>query len=144
MFDITMPDGSRLFYGNVTLSEVPAIIYSHLLRRDPVAELALGYLGESGLDGTEDLREHPMMKGQLRIALRNAGIIDSSDIYQYIANDGYNALYKAVTEMTPQETLEEVTKSGLRGPRRCRLSHRHQVELPGRVPWTRKIHPVQL
>ena len=115
LLDITMPNGSRIFYGNVTLSEVPAIIYSHLVRRDPVADLALGYLGESGLDGTQDLGEHPMMKGQLRIALRNAGTIDPTDIYQYIANDGYSALYKAVTEMTPQQTLEEVTKSGLRG-----------------------------
>ena len=115
LLDITMPNGSRIFYGNVTLSEVPAIIYSHLVCRDPVADLALGYLGESGLDGTQDLGEHPMMKGQLRIALRNAGTIDPTDIYQYIANDGYSALYKAVTEMTPQQTLEEVTKSGLRG-----------------------------
>ena len=115
LVDITMPNGSRLFYANVTLSEVPAIIYSHLVHRDPVPHLALGYLGEDGLGGTEDLREHPMMKGQLRIALRNAGNIDPNDIYQYVANGGYSALHKAVTQMTPEEALEEVNKSGLRG-----------------------------
>ena len=115
LVDITMPNGSRLFYGNVTLSEVPAIIYAHLVRRDPVADLAMGYMGGGGLDGCEDLHEHPMMRRQLRIALRNAGTIDPYDIYQYIANGGYGALYKATTQMTPEETLEEVTKSGLRG-----------------------------
>ena len=115
LVDITMANGSRLFYGNVTLSEVPAIVYSHLGRRDPVADLALGYLGERGLDGAEDLASHPMMKGQHRIALRNAGNIDPYDIHQYIASGGYSALHKAVTSMTPEETLEEVNKSGLRG-----------------------------
>ena len=115
LLDITMQNGSRLFYGNVTLSEVPAIIYSHLVRREPVADLAMGYLGESGLDGVMDLNEHPMMKGQLRIALRNAGNIDPCDIYQYIESGGYSAIYKATTQMTPEETIEEVKKSGLRG-----------------------------
>ena len=115
LIDITMPNGSKIFYSNVTPSKVPAIIYSHLVRREPVANLALGYLGDGGLDGAEDLREHPMMKGQLRIALRNAGTIDPYDIYQYIANGGYSALHKAITQMAPEETLEEVNKSGLRG-----------------------------
>ena len=115
LVDITIPNGSRLLYGNVTLSEVSAITYSHLVRREPVADLAMGYLGEAGLDGADDLSQHPMMKGQLRIALRNAGNIDPCDIYQYIANGGYGALDKALTGMTPEETLEEVNKSGLRG-----------------------------
>ena len=115
LVDITMSNGTRLFYGNVTLSEVPAIIYSHLVRQDPVAGLAMGYLGDGGLDGSVDLREHPMMRNQLRIAMRNAGNIDPYDIYQYIANTGYGALHKAITQMTPEETLEEVNKSGLRG-----------------------------
>jgi NADH:ubiquinone oxidoreductase subunit F (NADH-binding)/(2Fe-2S) ferredoxin len=115
LVDITMPSGARLFYANVTLSEVPAIVYSQLVRQEPVADLALGYTDGPGLDGVEDLNEHPMMKGQLRIALRNAGTIDPYDVYQYIANDGYSALQKALTQMTPEETLEEVNKSGLRG-----------------------------
>ena len=115
LVDITMTNGSRLFYSTVTPSEVPAIIYSHLVRNGPVAELALGYMGENGLDGVQDLRQHPMMRNQQRIALRNAGNIDPCDIYQYVANGGYGALHKALTRMTPEETLEEVNKSGLRG-----------------------------
>ena len=115
LLDITMSNGSRLFYGNVTLSEVPAIIYSHLVRNEPVADLAMGYLGAPGLEGAPDLAQHPMMKAQQRVVLRNAGTIDPYDIHQYIANGGYSALHKAVSQMTPEETLEEINKSGLRG-----------------------------
>ena len=115
LVDISTGDGTRLFYGNVTPSMVPAIVYSHLVRGESVANLCLGYLGDRGPDGCEDLREHAMMKGQQRIALRNAGTIDPCDIYQYMADGGYGSLYKALTEMTLEETVEEVTKSGLRG-----------------------------
>ena len=115
LVDITMANGSRLFYSAVAPSQVPAIIYSHLVRNEPVAGLALGYLGENQLDGVQDLGQHPMMRNQQRIALRNAGNIDPFDIYQYVANGGYSALHKALTQMTPEETLEEVNKSGLRG-----------------------------
>ena len=115
LVDITLANGSRLFYANVNSSEVPAIVYSHLVRRGPVADLAIGYLGEEGLDGAQDLTAHPMMKDQVRIALRNAGTVDPCDIYQYIANAGYGALHKALTQMTPEQVLEEVTTSGLRG-----------------------------
>ena len=115
LVDIVMLNGSRLFYSDVTPSKVPAMIYSHLVRHEPVADLALGYLGDGGLSEAGDLSEHPMMKGQLRIALRNAGTIDPSDIYQYVANGGYSSLYKAIATMSPEEVLEEVNKSGLRG-----------------------------
>ena len=115
LIDITIPNGPRVFYSNVTPQKVAAIIYSHLVRKEPVAHLTLGYLGETALDEAEDLAQHPMMKAQLRIALRNAGTIDPYDIYQYIANGGYGALHKALTSMTSEETLEEVIKSGLRG-----------------------------
>ena len=115
LVDIAMPNGSRIFYNNMTPGKVLAIVYSHLVRREPVVDLAMGYLDGDGLDGVEDLREHSMMKNQLRVALRNAGTIDPYDIYQYIANGGYSALHRALTEMTPGQTLEEVSKSGLRG-----------------------------
>ncbi len=115
LVDITTPDGTRVFYKTVNTHEVPAIIYSHLVRGEPVADMAVGYLGENGPPGAQDLQEHPMMKRQLRIAMRNAGNIDPYDIYQYIANGGYGAFQKALTQMTPEDTREEVRKSGLRG-----------------------------
>ncbi len=115
LVDITMPGGSRMFYAGVTPDAVPAIISSHLVEKKPDPDLALGFLGENGTGEYEDLAQHPMMKEQVRIALRNAGNIDPYDISQYVANGGYSALHKAVTGMTPEEVLEEVNKSGLRG-----------------------------
>ena len=115
LVDIMLPGGPRVFYGNVTPSDVPAIIHSHLVRREPAADLAMAYVGEGELEGTPRLEDHPMIKGQVRIALRNSGNIDPGDVHQYVAGGGYEALHKAVTAMTPEETLEQVNVSGLRG-----------------------------
>ena len=115
LVDIMLPGGPRIFYGNVTPSDVPAIIHSHLVRREPAADLAMAYVGEGELEGTPRLEDHPMIKGQVRIALRNSGNIDPGDVHQYVAGGGYEALHKAVTAMTPEETLEQVNVSGLRG-----------------------------
>ena len=112
LVDIMLPGGPRIFYGNTTPSKVPAIIYSHLVRKEPVANLAMAYLGEVGLEGTPRLEELPMMRGQVRIALRNSGNVDPGDIHQYIANGGYEALHKAVTTMTPEALLFRRPPSG--------------------------------
>jgi len=77
--------------------------------------LALGWLGESPVDGVNYLNDHPMKVKEYRVALRNAGHIDPSDVYQYINNGGYSALNKALFEGSPEDTLEQVNLSGLRG-----------------------------
>jgi len=59
--------------------------------------------------------EIPFFKKQLRIALRNCGYINPEDIDEYIARGGYHSLYKALTEIAPQDVIDEVKKSGLRG-----------------------------
>ncbi len=117
LLDVQTPGGARVFYGSVTPDSAREIVNAHVAGGQPVAELALGYLGEPGAApvGIPDLNEHPMMAAQLRIALRNAGHIDPSDLYQYIANGGYSALHKALTAMTPDEARQEVLTSGLRG-----------------------------
>ncbi len=115
LVDVTLPGGTRVFYGNVTQDKVPAILDAHLGKKAPNRELALGYWGDKPVDGIKNLKDHPMMRPQVRVALRNAGTIDPYDIYQYIANGGYTALHKALTQLTPDQTREEVTKSGLRG-----------------------------
>ncbi len=115
LVDIMLPGGPRVFYGNMTPSQVPAIVDSHLVRREPAAGLAMAYDGEDGPEGTPRLEDLAMFKGQVRIALRNSGNVDPGDIHQYIAGGGYEALHKAVTTMTPEETLEQVNVSGLRG-----------------------------
>ena len=115
LVDVMAPGTTRLVYGHVTPELAEEIVDSHIIARRSRPELALGYLdGRIGAVGT-DLGDHPMIQGQLRIALRNAGTIDPMDIFQYVANGGYEALNKAVTTMTPAEVLEEVNTSGLRG-----------------------------
>ena len=115
LLDIQMPGGSRVFYSNVRSEDVDPRLNSHLVSGAPVIEKALGYLGEVPVDGIPNLDDHPMRAMTERIALRNAGVIDPYDINQYIANGGYQGLNKVLTEMTPQEVLDEVTGSGLRG-----------------------------
>lgn len=115
LVDVSMPDGSRVIYRNVTPELAARIVEGHLVEGEPLAEAALGAIGNHLNGSIPDLWDHPMMKPQRRIALRNAGEIDPMDIYQYVANDGYAALHKALTEMTPDEVRQEVSDSGLRG-----------------------------
>ena len=122
LLDVQFPGGRRIFYGNVTAETLEEIIVSHLSGGNPVVSLALGYLEDPAAPGWEsppvgipDLNLHPMRGLEKRIALRNAGNIDPGDIYQYLAMGGYEALHKALTTMTPEQTLEEVATAGLRG-----------------------------
>ncbi len=122
LLDVQLPNGPRIFYGNVTPESVEEIVASHLSQGNPVAALALGFLtnpddatGSSPPEGIPDLNLHPMRAVENRIALRNAGNIDPGDIYQYLAVGGYQALHKALTTMTPDETVAEVATAGLRG-----------------------------
>ena len=121
LLDVQFPGGPRIFYGNVTPESVEEIVDSHVVSGNPVTHLAMGYLppddglGSSPPAGLSDLSSHPMKAWENRIALRNAGDIDPLDIYHYLANGGYGALRKALHEMTPGETLEQVNASGLRG-----------------------------
>ena len=115
LMDIQLPGGPRVFYGNVTPASAQQIIESHVGHGTPKADSALGHLGEGSPGGIPDLNQHPMKARERRIALRNAGHVDPGDIYQYIAQGGYQALAKALLEMTAAETLEEVNVSGLRG-----------------------------
>ncbi len=115
LVDVKFPGESRVFYGNVTPESAEEIVASHVATGSPATHLALGYLGPVPVEGVPDLAQHPMKAREVRIALRNAGDIDPSDIYQYIANGGYRALEKSLTQLTPQEMLEQVNASGLRG-----------------------------
>ena len=122
LVDVQFPGGARVFYGNVSPESADEIVAGHVAGGAPVTHLALGYLqtGEQDdgfqlLAGMPDLSLHPMRAWENRVALRNAGNIDPFDIHQYIANGGYQALNKALTAMTPAETLQEVNASGLRG-----------------------------
>ena len=115
LVDIQLPSQPRVFYSNVTPEQVPTLVKEHLIGGKPAAEGAMAVSGDGDSSNVPSLEDLPMMKGQVRIALRNAGHIDPSDIYEYIAGGGYSGLDKALSGMTPQEVQEEVATSGLRG-----------------------------
>ncbi|MBT9138474.1 MAG: NADP-reducing hydrogenase subunit HndC [Syntrophomonadaceae bacterium] len=114
LIDIAGADGVRVSYRNVTTEMIPQLINEHLINNNPVAALALGVVGSSKISGIPNLFDLPVLKPQERIALRNCGYIDPENINHYIASDGYRGLKRAL-KMSPDEVIEEVKISGLRG-----------------------------
>ena len=103
----------NVFYQEVRPDMVDRIFEEHILRGKPVEEYLMV---EELSDGTTiPYVESAFYNNQLRMALRNCGKIDPEDIDEYIARDGYQALAKALNEMTPDEVIQEVIDSGLRG-----------------------------
>jgi len=109
---ITKPGYPPICYGYVTPGIVPHLVKGFLLDDDPCLEFALGALEENEL--IPSILDLPRFKHEIKVILRNCGYIDPEDINQYIANDGYRALVK-VLGMAPQEVIEEIKQSGLRG-----------------------------
>lgn len=114
LVDIIKPNRPRVCYGNITPEIIPQLIKDYIIQDNPRPDLALGTIGEEVIEGIPKLFETPVFKPQVRISLRNCGHIDPTDVKQYIANDGYSGFVKALT-MTPEEVIEEIKKSGLRG-----------------------------
>lgn len=109
---IVYPEGS--FYSMVTPEDVPEIVEEHLLKGRIVKRLL--YKETVVDDNTiKSLNHTPFYEKQMRIALRNCGVINPEKIDEYIARDGYAALGKVLTEMTPQEVIDVIKASGLRG-----------------------------
>ncbi|MQF99788.1 MAG: NADH-quinone oxidoreductase subunit F [SAR202 cluster bacterium] len=113
--DIVKAGQPRVFFKNVSVDQVPELVDSYLVNNQIPREMALAYSGESSVDGVPSLDSLPMWKHQVRVAMRNCGEIDPTDIYQYIARGGYAALNKAISRMDPSEVVKEVQDSGLRG-----------------------------
>ena len=110
---IIYPEGT--FYSRVTEEDVTEIVSEHLLKGRPVERLVYNPKTEEMPHGVTSLSDTPFYKSQMRIALRNCGVIDPEQIDEYIALDGYLALGKALTEMTPQQVIDLIKASGLRG-----------------------------
>ena len=115
LVDIKMPGGPRVFYRNVTPESIPELIATCLINQKHISGSTLGSLGDAHVQEISRMEELDSWRHQVRIATRNAGTIDPGNISHYIAQDGYSALAKALTEMTPEQVLEQVAKSGLRG-----------------------------
>ncbi|MBQ8688785.1 MAG: NADH-quinone oxidoreductase subunit NuoF [Clostridia bacterium] len=114
---IVYPDGT--FYSRVTADDVKEIVEEHLLKGRVVERLVYADTGEDAEAIKEkvnvSLNDTAFYKSQRRIVLRNCGVIDPDNIDEYIAMDGYQALAKVLTEMTPEEVIKKVSDSGLRG-----------------------------
>ena len=100
------------FYAHVKPEDCEEIIQTHIVENKRVERLLC-----KDIDGklVEKLDELEFYKKQKRIVLKNCGVINPEDIDEYIAFDGYLALEKVLKEMTPEEVIQEITKSGLRG-----------------------------
>ncbi|MCD6390988.1 MAG: NADH-quinone oxidoreductase subunit NuoF [Dehalococcoidia bacterium] len=114
LIEVIKPGKPSVFYGNLTPELMSEIIADYLIADNPRPDLALGTRGEGTLDGIPKLFDLPVLKPQVRISLRNCGNIDPENIAHYIANGGYEGLAKAL-RMKPQEVIDEIKKSGLRG-----------------------------
>ena len=110
---IVYPEGS--FYSQVTPAEVPEIVSTHLVKDGHPVNKYL-YAETVHTDGSSiPLSETPFYKKQMRIALRNCGVIDPENIEEAIACDAYQALAKVLTTMKPQDVIDELLAAGLRG-----------------------------
>jgi NADH-quinone oxidoreductase subunit F len=114
LVDITKPGRPRICYGNVNPDIVSQLIEDYLVKDNPRPDLALGSIGDDVVDGIPKFFELPVLKSQVRIILRHCGFIDPTNINHYIANGGYTGLVKAL-QMKPEEIIDEIKKSGLRG-----------------------------
>ncbi len=109
---ITQPDGC--FYSNLKFENIPRIIKEHIVEGNPVKELL--YNETVTPDGSiKKYDETAFYSSQERVVLKNCGVIAPDDIEQYIARDGYQALAKVLTSMTPEEVIKELEISGLKG-----------------------------
>jgi len=110
---IIYPEGT--FYARVSEADVPEIVSEHLLKGRIVERLVHREEGENNELKALPLSETTFYKKQHRVALRNCGVINPENIDEYIGTDGYQALGKVLTEMKPQEVIDTIKASGLRG-----------------------------
>lgn len=108
---VIYPEGA--FYCQVQAEDIPELVEEHLVKGRILERLL--YKEKATKEVHRSLTEIDFYKKQKRIALRNCGLINPEVIEEYIANDGYQALGKALTEMTREEVIEMIKKSGLRG-----------------------------
>jgi NADP-reducing hydrogenase subunit HndC len=108
---VVMPEGT--FYGPLKSEDVALLVEEHLVKGNPVRKLM--FSSPETKQVIQHLCDIPFFKKQMPLVLRNKGIVDPEKIEDYLARDGYVALEKVVTTLTPQNVIDEITRSGLRG-----------------------------
>ena len=110
---IVYPEGA--FYTHVKMEMITEIVDEHLIGGKPVKKYLYDETVTEGSDEIKSLNETTFYAKQHRVALRNCGLIDPENINEYIGRKGYEALHKVLTSMTPEEVIQEISDSGLRG-----------------------------
>jgi len=111
LVEVREEDGRSVIYGDVDPKRAVEILEKHAIGGEPIPEWVVLSNGFEGISG----EGNQLLAGQVRIVLRNCGIIDPENIDDYLARDGYKALEKVLKTMTPEEVIDEIYKSGLRG-----------------------------
>ena len=113
---VVLPNNDQIFYAHVDEKLAEKIFEHYSTTNEILKENSFAYESSRNLDESiPKLNELPQFSKQLRIATRNFGEVTPGDILQYISTGGYSALNKALFEMTPEDVVEEVKNSGLRG-----------------------------
>ena len=108
---VVYPEG--IFYGHLKPEDMPLIVEEHILKGRPVPKFF--YKEPVKKEAIPRMKDIPFFGLQVLRVLRNRGLIDPENIEEYIAKDGYVALHKALTQMTPEQIIAEMKESGLRG-----------------------------
>ncbi len=108
---VVQPEG--IFYQKLTPEDIPLLVEEHFLKGRPVKRLF--YKKPAPAETIPYLKEISFFSEQMLIVLKNRGLIDPENIDEYIARDGYMAAAKALLEMIPEEIIDEIKRSGLRG-----------------------------
>ncbi|MCL4522439.1 MAG: NADH-quinone oxidoreductase subunit NuoF [Acidobacteria bacterium] len=108
---VALPE--KIFYGWLKTEDIPFLVQEHFLKGRPVQKLM--FTPPEKKEPIPLLGDIPFFNKQMLLVLRNKGLIDPEKIEDYLARDGYAALEKVLTSMSPEDVIEEITKSGLRG-----------------------------
>lgn len=114
LMDVQMPGKPRISYSNVTPEDVPRILDGCFKNQEIPKEHLCGHFGDGDFDGIPRFFDLPMLKPQVRIVLRNCGLIDPDDLDHYLAREGYRGFEKCLS-MSWEEVLETIKRSGIRG-----------------------------
>ena len=111
---VRKPGRPFILYGNLNPEKTASILKRYLTQNDACVKWSVCTLGQGKVEGIPRFEDHPMQRSQVRIALRNCGLIDPSNIHHYIAKGGYAGFERALG-MSPTGVIEEVKAAGLRG-----------------------------
>ena len=113
--EVLEPGKEKVTYIKMNAEKAAEVVAEHLKGGKPIAKYTLASLEDPNATEVKGLKDSAFYKAQTRVALRNCGVINPEDINEYIAVGGYSALAKVLTSMKPEEVIQEVLDSGIKG-----------------------------